>query len=410
MKTRFNKIVVPTLAIAIGAAIVGSISGTVAWYQYSTRVSTAYLGTSAGTAGNLKLRIKDSGGEWLNSLTKEDIATYLQGEGVGQNIIPITAGAMGADDAIAMYNAAANPATDPADMKPLFYKNPIRGFDERVEYNSWIKADNSMFVQIPLEVAFIEYDGVKKGEEDKEYLEKDVYISDLLIQEDWQNNSDPENLKKDLSSAIRVHVSSRQLDKDDNIIAGSDEFDRLVSKNGGSILTEGYLDLDGDDRDDTFVDGDDGAKYGFGNSASIAANTKKVVYGDGVQTAYVAGKDIVEDSSYKNLDGDDVNEDIYPAVVKSVGNSMVLDENDFTFAGASGDVSKCIGKTIGYDKTDANWEQDYLNVTLTIWLEGWQLLPAPIPSDANRMSSIWNAADYIGSMFDVGIQFAVQAE
>ena len=412
MKTRFTKIVVPTLAIAIGAAIVGSISGTVAWYQYSTRVSTAYLGTTAGTAGNLKLRIKNSGGEWLNSLTKEDIEAYLLSENVGQNIIPITAGDMGADDAIAMYDAAANPGVDPADMKPLFFKNPVRGFEERVDYSSasWLKADNSMYVQIPLEVAFIEYDGVKKGDEDKEYLEKEVYISDLLIQEDWQNNNDPENLKKDLSSAIRVHVSSRQLDENDEVIANSDTFDRLISKNGGSILTEGYLDLDGDSQDDKFVDGDQGAQYGFGNSASIAANTKKVVYGEGVQTAYVAGKDIIEDSSYKDLAGNDVAEDIYPAVVKSVGNSMVLDENDFEFAGAAGNVSKCIGKTVGYDKTDANWEQDYLNVTLTIWLEGWQLLPAPIPSNPNNMSSIWNAADYIGSMFDVGIQFATQAE
>lgn len=411
MKLDLKKVIIPTLAIAIGAAIVGSVSGTVAWYQYSTRVSTAYLGTTAGTAGNLKLRIKGTN-DWVNSLTKEDMAAYLANNNLGQNIIPITAGDLEADAAIKTYNAAA--ANDPEDLRPLFFKNPIRSFEERVDYDnpSWLKADNSMYVQIPLEVAFIEYDGVKKGEEDKEYLAKDVYLSDLLIQEDWQNNEDPENLKKDLSDAIRVHISSRQLDENDEVITGSKSFDRLISKNGGSILTEGYLDLDGDSKDDTYVNGDRGAGYGFGNSDSIAANTKKVIYGEGLQTAYSAETE-VKDGAYRELDADaDTAEKVYPAVVKSVNNSMVLDETDFEYTkvGASEKTSKSIGKTIGYTKEDANWEKEYLNVTLTIWLEGWQTLPAPTQANPDAVSSIWNAADYIGSMFDVGIQFAVQAE
>ncbi len=407
MKLDLKKVIIPTLAIAIGAAIVGSVSGTVAWYQYSTRVSTAYLGTTAGTAGNLKLRIKGTN-DWVNSLTKEDMADYLANNNLAQDIIPITAGNIGADAAL---NKIGGNGAD-KDL-PKFYKNPVRGFEERVSYTSesWAKADNSMYVQIPLEIAFIEYDGVKKGEEDKEYLEKDVYLSDLLIQGDWQNDEDPDNLKKDLSSAIRVHISSYR-DDDDSEGHAESAFNRLISQQGGSILTEGYLDLDGDTFEDTFIDGDDGSHYGFGNSVSIAAKTKKVIYGEGIQTAYKAGKDVVENSKYKNLAGEDVNENIYPAVVKSVNNSMVLDENDFEYqkAGAAEKTSKSIGRTIGYDKTKDNWEQEYLNVTLTIWLEGWQTLPAPTQVDPNAVSSIWNAADYIGSMFDVGIQFAVQAE
>ena len=56
MKTNSKKkIVVSTLAIAMGAALVGSISGSVAWYQYSTRVSAAIAGTSAGTSRNLQI-------------------------------------------------------------------------------------------------------------------------------------------------------------------------------------------------------------------------------------------------------------------------------------------------------------------------------------------------------------------
>ena len=408
-----KKIVVPALAICVGAAIAGSVSGTVAWYQYSTRASTAYLGTTAGTAGNLKLRIKGTNtptnDAWVNSLTKDDIAAYLAENDLGKKIIQITAGNIGADDAIKTYNAAA--ANEEANYKPLFFKNPIRSFEERVDYDSasWLKADESMYVQIPLEVAFIEFDGVKKGEEDKEYLDKDVFLSDLLIQADWQNDSDPENLKKDLSDAIRVHISTYEEDSNGN---QTNVFNRLISKKGGSILTEGYLPLGDGVNDDTFIDGDHAAQYGFGNSASIAANTKKVIYGEGKQEAYSIDKE-VKDGAYRELDADaDTAEKVYPAVVKSVGNSMVLDETDFEYTkeGASETTKKAIGKTVAYDKTSANWETKYLNVVITIWLEGWQTLPAPTQANPNAVSSIWNASDYIGSMFDVGIQFATQAE
>ena len=129
---------------------------------------------------------------------------------MGSDIAPITTGNIGEDSALNTYNAAANPATDPADMKPLFYKNPIRSFEANVPYSgdSWLKADKAMYVQIPLEIAFIEYDGkTPEGSNvDKEYLAKDVYISDLLIQEDYQNKVSP-NSFKDLSSAVRVHIS-----------------------------------------------------------------------------------------------------------------------------------------------------------------------------------------------------------
>ena len=411
MKKGMQKIVVPTLAICLGAALAGSISGTVAWYQYSTRASVAYLGTTAGTAGNLKLRIKGTN-DWHNSLTKETIQGYLATNHIGEEIIPITAGNMNEDAALAKIGGTG------ADKDlPKFYKNPVRSFDESVPYDggTWLKADKSMYVQIPLELAFIEYDGVKSAnaEVDKEYLEKEVFISDLLIQEDYQNTTGNNNYK-DLSSAVRVHISSYRDDDADQENHSNTAFDRLISKDGGTILTEGYLDLDGDNVLDTVTTGTDaGAAYGFGQNNQV----KEVVYGEGKQTAYAAAKDIA-DGSYKELDDTVVNEKIYPSVVKSVGNSLVLNENDFEFTkeGAQDATSKSIGKTIGYDADAANFEQEYLNVVLTIWLEGWQPLvnaeddPATGNIDESDISPIWESSSFIGSMFDVGITFAVQAE
>ena len=157
MKKGLHRIVIPTLSICLGAAIVGSISGTVAWYQYSTRVSAAYLGTSAGTSGNLKLRIKGSNtatdDKWSTSLTHTDIGNYIDAylaeKNLSQDIMPITSGNMTEDAAIKTYNAAADPDNDPADMKPLFFKNPVRSYSESVPYDgdAWIKADESMYLR-----------------------------------------------------------------------------------------------------------------------------------------------------------------------------------------------------------------------------------------------------------------------
>ena len=52
-----NRLIVPALTLLAGLTLAGSISGTIAWYQYSTRANGAYLGMSGGTPGNLQLRL-----------------------------------------------------------------------------------------------------------------------------------------------------------------------------------------------------------------------------------------------------------------------------------------------------------------------------------------------------------------
>ena len=80
---------------------------------------------------------------------------------------------------------------------------------------------------------------------------------------------------------------------------------------------------------------------------------------------------------------------------------------EFTKEGETSPTSKCIGKTVAFDDM-AN--EAYLNVVMTIWIEGWEPLPSPTTSNPDAKSPIWNPSDYIGSMFDVGITFAVQTE
>ena len=408
MKSRFNKIVIPTLAICLGAALAGSISGTVAWYQYSTRASTAYLGTSAGTSGNLKLRISGTD-DWVTNLTKENIEDYFKDENGKSklNLAPITSGNMGASDALDKIGGEG----EDKDL-PKFYKNPIRSMSEKdADYSKgWIVADNNMYFQLPLELCYIEYDGVKEGEgenaKDEKYIDKDVYLSDLLIQQDYQNAALE---KHDLSNAIRVHFSSSFEEADENEQMAAKNINKLVSKNGGSILTSGNLDLDGDGLlDEVKVGTDSGAKYGFGGDSTTS---EKVVYGSGKQTSFSNGTSVVEiDENHP--------ERILPAVVESENDGVTLKKDSLTYDVTENEqttkVSKRIGRT--YASAAQGQEQKYLEVVVTIWVEGWQGLepvaddPATENVDESNPGTIWDATDFIGSKFDIGMQFAVQAE
>lgn len=389
MKINKIKFVVATLTACSIAALTGSISSTIAWYQYSTRVSAVYLGASAGSKGNLKVRIKGTD-EWINDLTYKDIADYLLAKDKGQLVTPITSGPMNADDAIKI--------NDNGEM--VFYKNPDGGVPaQRVTYDnqSWKLADDSMYVSIPLELSF-----ALEEDDNISFLEKDVYISDLIIQGDWKNN---QNNKEDLSSAVRVHLSTYQ-SNDQSQGHSATAINRLISKDGGTVLTEGYLDLDGDGDLDEYISGPSGANYGFGNEDQIVHHY--TTYGEGMQISY-CNKSIIQNGSYKTLQGDTVNEQIYPTLVESVENTNILVEESFEYTkeGEQEPTSKCIGKTVAFDDM-AN--EAYLNVVMTIWIEGWEPLPSPTNSDPDAKSPIWNPSDYIGSMFDIGITFAVQTE
>ena len=389
MKINKIKFVVATLITCSTAALLGSISNTIAWYQYSTRVSAVYLGASAGAKGNLRIRIKGTD-TWVNDLTHVDVANYLSTQNIGQKVTPITSGPMNADDAIK--------TNDNGDK--VFFQNPDGGIPaERVGYDSltWKAADDSMYVSLPLELCF-----EHETENGLSYLEKDVYISDLLIQGDWKNN---QNNKEDLSSSVRIHISSYE-SNDQSQGHSATAINRLISKDGGTVLTEGYLDLDGDGDLDEYVSGQSGANYDFGDESQIVHHY--TAYGEGTQTSY-CNKSVIQNGSYKTLQGDIVDEKIYPTLVESIENTNILVEESFEYTkeGEQTPTSKCIGKTVAFDDM-AN--EAYLNVVMTIWIEGWEPLPSPTTSDPNAKSPIWNPSDYIGSMFDVGITFAVQTE
>ena len=367
MNIKKKSIIIPAFALLIGASLAGSISGTVAWYQYSTRVNTAYVGVSGGTSGNLQIRIGEDG-VWSTRLTKESISSFIANDSknpnkFGRNVLPITSGAMDKEDAL------------PAN----FYLNPIYG--QEGGYANWQKADKGNYVVLPLQLRHVERDGTKDAGVDAKNIAKEVFLTDLYLEED-KANADANNPKEDLSDAIRFHIDAFK-EEDRNVPAN--HINRLISKNGGTTVTNGKLDLDGDSVPDYKYNSD---QYGFGSD-----ETTPLIYGEGSQVSF-SNEVETRAGSYYTADGQDgADANVYGMVVESVGDS--LDIKDSTKEYEAG-KSKSIGSTL-------ESETEFLNVVVTIWVEGWQTF-----ENANHEHvSIWDSDDFIGSSFDVGFQFAV---
>ena len=363
MKIKKKSIIIPAFALLIGASLAGSISGTVAWYQYSTRVNAAYVGVSGGTSGNLQIKLGD--GEWGTRLTKEQIATYIASSDYGSAVQPITSGSMVKDGAI------------PAN----FYLNPVYGQGDAYAEN-WMKASKGNYIVLPLQLRYVERDGTKENSVDAKNVAKEVYLSDLLIQDDAANAAE------DLSDAIRFHINAYA---DADALVPANHVNRLISKKGGTTVTNGKLDLDGDGVLDFTYDSD---KYGFGGDTKT-----DIVYGAGVQQSFSSYNVNKTNVSYYNADGTvgGSDENVYSMVAKSVGNSMDLDNDSKLYDTGK---SKSIGSTVAS-------ETEFLHVNITIWVEGWQTLEVENPSSHEiEHKAIWSE-DYLKSKFNVGFEFAV---
>ena len=265
MKMKKKSIIIPAAALLIGASLAGSISGTVAWYQYSTRVNAAYVGLSGGADGNLQMRF-DSSSDWAARITKEEVAAQL-GEG-GTQIVPVTPGAMDKDEAIPDESGS-----------PLFYTNPIYG---QSTYDTWNKASVKNYVSFPLQLRFVEHQTSGNAVVEKA-VQKNIYLSELVLQ---KHSGAP----VDISPAIRVHI--------ENVDDGT-YF--LISKTAEEIDVGAALDLDGDGADDqAFPEGD---KYGFNHDDS---ELEDIIYGEenGKQMTYAASELLVtpnDDLSLSNV-------------------------------------------------------------------------------------------------------------
>ena len=372
-----KKIIIPAFALLIGVGLAGSITGTAAWYQYSTKVNGAYVGASGGASGNLNMRIRQDGqgvnDGWTTFISKETMKSYLEGKGFAKNILPVTPGNLAKDSDLSLG----------ADGNPVMYANPIPG---KAAYENWKKASKENYIVIPLQLRYVERDGVKENGVDEKNLAREVFLSDLTLE---QRATTPET--NDISSALRFHISTY-----DSSEASPTKLSRLISKNGGTTVTNGQLDLDGDGNPDVARASD---KYGFDEEVDVAT---PINYGNGQQVSYTAepasapitGREYFNEENVATADSD-----VYSMVPESREGKIGDDLDDNSLEYDTG-ASKSIGSTF-------EGNEKFLNVDITIWVEGWQKFKAIDDEDA--YSSIWNKK-YIDAAFNIGFEFAINAE
>ena len=367
MKLNKNKIIVSALAIAIGGSLAGSIGSTIAWYQYSTRANVSFLGQASGVSGNLQMRFAGEGAnDWRTRITKEEMESHMVG---GTKLVPMTFGGIGLNEAL--------PAKG--------YTQPIPGVQAM---SGWYEAKAANYAQFTLEMRYVERDGTLENNVDAKNEDLPVYISKMVIQEDHAN--DTVSAHGDISDAVRVHIAASYNDG-----AAQKEY-RLISNKGGSTVTHGKLDIDGDGKNDSYFPDDD--EFGFEHTQNQLV---EIDYGSGTQTALKAAA-TGGDSSYFNENDVAVDETVYPALVGTEDNSLKLSGTDKQNIPNVGEVEKFIGKTM-------EDESHYLSVTVTVWVEGWHRFDYSARESNPKYMALWDT-DLINAKFDLGIQFAVDEQ
>ena len=219
---KMNKIIIPAAALAMGVALVGSVSSTLAWYQYSTKAQAAYIGTSVGQSENLEIQRKDS--KWVSNLPSAEVEKLAGADIAPKNLIPVTPG------------IAADGNLDKDDALPA-----VANFENSIETGVARYGDRrgdvtTNVVQFTMKIRY------KKTDSAVNYLAKKLKLVDLTIME----NSTAASTKGDLYKAIRVHISagdSHRLYANNGVTA-----DETITTATFGNLDTGNNGLDGDNN------------------------------------------------------------------------------------------------------------------------------------------------------------------
>lgn len=347
-----RKLVISSLTLLSAFTLAGSISGTVAWYQYSTRATVAYTGTSAHCSKLLQVSV-DNGTSWGSDIKNNQLP--------GATFAPITTAAQEKDAplwkkerTVTVYDDDGVTPIGTQDVSSYFYAQPDYG---QGLYDEWLLANDASYTQFDILIKVKDID----GNDAETNLSNDVFLTDLTI-EDADTDDD-----LDLADAVRVHISSSYLDN-----GATQNKNFLFAKEVEETEVGGFLDIDGD---------------GFYDQVGYEWERHTCLYGDGtyVPATFDGEGNIITPDSYTNA----------PRQYSYKANdpNIIAREEDNNIIG---------GTPIG--KTSVN-NGEYLKVTVTIWLEGWS--PLLKGHNGQQDSSIWDEESYVAKHFNVGMTFGV---
>lgn len=350
MNTKVSrKLVISSLILLSAITLAGSISGTVAWFQYSTRALVAYKGTTAHCSKLLQISV-DGGNSWGSDLTSSPLER--------PTFAPVTTGPRQKNEALPLMPGevpvyADDGVTPTGETKTIY--SPFYAQPDRLQglYDNWYLASESSYHQFDIYVRVKDVDGSTP----EKFLSNEVFLTDLTIA-DGDLTDDV-----DLSSAVRVHIST----KSDGV-----EKNFLFAKEVEETEVGGLLDIDGQEGYDY---------YGY------AFDKQTCVYGGGtlVPATYDDEGNLLTEETVKDV----------PVQTSYLCNdtSIIADDDNGIITG---------GTSLGSTSVVAG---EYLKITVTIWLEGWSpLLKQSIGSE----TSVWDENAYIEQTFNVGMTFNVK--
>ena len=348
---KFNKkIAVPFLSTVMGLSLIGGVGGAVAWYQYNSRVTASFIGTSVANTGVLQIgqmkTVQETDPETGDPIEVEKIVwgrdlntAEITGSTNNNKLAPVTFGELVSDPD---HEVGHKTYVDRLPSKA--YTNPEAGKGPYQVNNvdNWNRATvGKEFVQFDVYLQALVPDA--NAENGYKLAEKDVYLSQIVL-------ADAVN-DKSVSDALRVHLAMNKgvPNVEKNILISK------VSTGSEGLNLWDQLDLDADGKIDT-----------EGGWAWNEGKDNTVTYGTSGQKQYTKGID-----------------------------QVVLGHD------AAIDTSKLICKT----STDA---ANPTKITVTVWLEGWHKFDTgkvdPQTSE-HIYSSLWDPTKMAGYNVNVGLEF-----
>ena len=388
-----SKLVASGLITAITCALVGSITGTFAWYGYSTRATATVAGTSIGAAANLQIGIRDADANiasikglaedrdsnnifWQKDsggLRGDAIADYLNQKGFGSNEMhPISSGNIYEDD-----------SSKRKEISPV----------EMVTYqsNTNAAADKKDYFVLPL--AMRVYNVAEKEDiADDDYLkEREIYLSDIEVDLELAQNQ-----TTTLNEAFRIDFKEERSDllEPNYVLLAPGKSD------DGSCKLAGLLDLNGDGFADVIENDYDyrvrhEMVYGQIKPGTTISRTDDDVAElkdeyDEIAPGYKYPVHLDVNNHYSEKKASIVT-DFEACEQAFFGKDSYLCHFDGANRKLEGEIAKPICKT-------PNEENGIVYLTVTAWIEGWDV-------DDKNQSTL--NADALGIPFHLNLQFQI---
>lgn len=366
-----SKLKLPLLSLGIGTLLVGgfagTISGSLAWWAYSTRASITYQGTSVASSEQLQIGLKtdldlSSLGMEHKEIGDEDYYFCDPGSGLSAEII---AAYLASPKAGGYATSELEPITTGSyESGDISLKNPL--VSGSIINNH--AADKDKYVKIPLAFRVLRYhDGVNQTAEKGE----NIWLSDAVVEASSTYPDEHSSVHK----AIRMFAVGQEAYDDEGVTKLKDVKYLInpsdTSNTKGKTAVAGLLDISGNGFYDTYDKF--GKSYNIVYGESNLNEAQLLALEDEHRQSTDAHSGIV---NFNEVEDGDVKSTFVSEYYKGTYHPDKLEDiqpkyQNFETLGTvrPSDTDGLLGGGKPLCATDLTY--GVANLDLTIWLEGW---------------------------------------